>query len=303
MRVIQARSRLYCVMLALLLLVSAFMGGRYIPSTFADTGQYSSVLADLQKDGNFNADDYPENSSDNSIQVIQVAESIDGELLIYTYQPCQKLVYIIANEINMSFSESVDGTKLYGLTLVKSDGVFCKYVVDGVTVSNETVRYYNISSIYRPYDSVLDATTSNGYMSVAFPVGQVWTATTKNGTVEYTNQSIDFITITGCDYGSVRVPEGFNWWLSSSCDLHFIAFSTNIKMDNLLEADVDFKYRSVSDGIYDNDEVYGAWQSKTVTVNYREYGTSDGRIFGSGGTRTWDRIQTSSAFQIVDKPH
>ena len=42
----------------------------------------------------------------------------------------------------MSLSESVDGTQLYGLTLINSDGVFCKYKVNGVTVSSDVVRYY-----------------------------------------------------------------------------------------------------------------------------------------------------------------
>lgn len=83
----QAKERLYCVILALLLLAVMLVGGRCISFAFADTPQFTSALTDLQKDSNFNADEYPDNANDYSIQVIQIAESTDKKLLIYTYQP------------------------------------------------------------------------------------------------------------------------------------------------------------------------------------------------------------------------
>ncbi len=53
----------------------------------ASEKEYTNVLDDLQQDGNFNEHDYLINEKDYSISVIQIAESTDGELFVYTYQP------------------------------------------------------------------------------------------------------------------------------------------------------------------------------------------------------------------------
>ena len=52
---------------------------------FAATSVYSDVLEDLQKDESFDKTLYPSSASDNSISIITLAESIDNELLVYTY--------------------------------------------------------------------------------------------------------------------------------------------------------------------------------------------------------------------------
>ena len=75
--------------------------------------------------------------------------------------------------------------------------------------------------------------------------------------------------------------------------MHIIAFDTDIKMDELLEADVSFKWCEVQDGLYDDD--YSEFQPKTVTVNYKEKGSSEDRLFGKG-VRTWDKIQKGTEF-------
>lgn len=282
------------VLLALLLLVVAVISGRVFLPAYAQTTEYTDVLIDLQTDKNFNIANYPANGKDGSIQVIQVAESEDGELFIYTYQPCQKTVPLTATQLNMSLSESVNNTRLYDLTLLNSSGVFCKYKVNGFEVSASKVRYYNISTIYRPYDKAVDDSFLSNNKSIAFAVGQCWTAISMNKTVIYSMEMVDVITITNCFYGSIRVPEGFNMWASYACDMHIIAFSTDIKMDKLLEADVSFDYREVNDGWYDTG--YGDWKSNTVTVNYKEKGASGDRIFGKSTPKTWDRIQDSEEF-------
>lgn len=96
----QAKERLYSVILALLLLAVMLVGGRCISFAFADTPQNTSALTDLQKDSTFNAAEYPDNANDFSIQVIQIAESTNKGLLVYTYQPCQRTTYIVSTEIN-----------------------------------------------------------------------------------------------------------------------------------------------------------------------------------------------------------
>ena len=290
----QLNRKLIFILLALLLLVITVISGRGFSSAFAGTSRYKSALTDLQTDSKFNVADYPENYEDTSIYVIQVAESEDGELFIYTYQPCQNTIYLVATEINMSLSDSVNGTKIYKLTLCNISGVFGKYVVNDFTVGSAKTRYYNISTIYRPSDKILDGPSYNNNKSRGFEVGQLWTAVSMNDTVYYSMETVDVLEIRNCVYGSIRVPNGYNWLYSYSCDMHIIAFSTDIKMDNLLEADVAFDYRSVDKSMYGTD--YGEWQSNTVTVTYKESsGTSGSHPFHSV-KRTWDKIQSSSDF-------
>ena len=63
---------------------------------------YSNVLDDLKKDSSFNPSNYPTKSNDYSLQIIQLAESIDKELFIYVYQPSGKSKNLKASSINIS---------------------------------------------------------------------------------------------------------------------------------------------------------------------------------------------------------
>lgn len=263
----------------------------------------SSVIKDLSADKNFNFSDYPEELYNSSIEVIQIAESTDGKLFIYTYQPAQKAVALVCKEVNLAFSDKLGGEveltseadkpKLYALKQVSTWGVFSKYLVEGVAVGSEAIRYYNITSLYRDYDRLVDDVSLKDEHGIAVNVGQCWKAETVSGSVTYEVKKVDTITITDCIYGSFRIPEGFNFAYSSSCDMHIIAFDTDIKIDELLEADVSFKWCEVKDGLYDDD--YSEYQPKTVTVNYKEKGSSEDRLFGKG-VRTWDKIQKGPEF-------
>ena len=51
---------------------------------YAESGvTYSSVLDDLKKDGSFDESHYPAVADDYSLKLIQIAESVDGELFLY----------------------------------------------------------------------------------------------------------------------------------------------------------------------------------------------------------------------------
>ena len=93
------------------------------------TDTYTDVLEDLQKDENFNPDDYPAVANDYSLQVIQIAESVNNELFVYVYQPSDETKDLVATEIRMSTPElGIDSTyKDYKLILLSSQGVFDKY--------------------------------------------------------------------------------------------------------------------------------------------------------------------------------
>ena len=65
-------------------------------------GGYSNVLDDLKSDPNFDENLYPVNETDYSLQVVQIAESTDGELLVYVYQPSNGIKDYTATSINIS---------------------------------------------------------------------------------------------------------------------------------------------------------------------------------------------------------
>ena len=64
--------------------------------------EYSDVLDDLQKDSSFQASYYPERVADYSLQIIQLAESVNRELFVYVYQPSGKSKDLKASSINIS---------------------------------------------------------------------------------------------------------------------------------------------------------------------------------------------------------
>ena len=93
---------------AVILLIAIFFiffqtgGGavyRTAVSVRAET-EASSVIKDLTTDKSFNFSDYPEELYNFSIEVIQIAESENGELFIYTYQPCQRAIKLVCNEVS-----------------------------------------------------------------------------------------------------------------------------------------------------------------------------------------------------------
>jgi len=82
--------RFFAVLAVMLLILPLFLTGAAGVTAFAAETDYTDALEDLQKDENFNVEEYPDNAKDYSIQVIQIAESTAGELFIYTYQPWWK---------------------------------------------------------------------------------------------------------------------------------------------------------------------------------------------------------------------
>ncbi len=89
---------------------------------------YSNVLDDLKKDSSFNPSNYPAKSNDYSLQIIQLAESVDKELFVYVYQPSGKTKNFKASSINISttINDSISYLN-YKLELLNSNGVFYKY--------------------------------------------------------------------------------------------------------------------------------------------------------------------------------
>lgn len=227
---------------------------------YAETASYTDVLDDLRKDENFSPALYPEVADDYSLQVIQIAESQDRELFVYVYQPCQIVYPLVATDINMSLSDKVgsivvddeevlgsDTSRLYGLTLINSQGVFVKYKVNGLTVGSDMVRYYTISSIYRDYIEGVDGGLGNDNtkLSKAFAVGKQFAAMTTESGVSYACKDIDFVVIKNpfVDFLAYGTYDGFDLIFGNVdyTDIHYIAFTPDRRqIDTLKEADVTY---------------------------------------------------------------
>ena len=289
------------VIFALLLLIMSVFGGRYTLSAFADATQYTSALHDLQTDKNFMLSAYPDNPNDITIQLIQIAESEDNELFVYTYQPCQKTTYLVATALNMSFSASVDGTDLHGLTLLDVSGTLCKYRVDGVRVSSAAVRYYNITSIYREWNKGIDKEPDNDNTTneVSHEVGQLWTVKTTSDSVEYSMVEKETVKVTSQMIGFRRYSDGFQWSGTKSCDAHYMLFNCDHDIDKLLSADISF-----------NTQKYGAYKGKPVRyedkIARKAYLRYDDEVSNDGGgwfgkKEKWQRMASTAEFMEAVK--
>ena len=284
----------YAIIAAMLIVavffISSLTGGAVCR---AAVSEYSSVLNDLSKDKSFNVLDYPEDNKDYSIKLIQIGESAEGELFIYVYQPSAKAFDLTLQTIR--FSPDRDGKEFrdYKLSLLNSNDTLFKYRVENYTVKEANTRYYNITAVHRQYVGAIDS-GKELYSGIAVKVAQLWTAVTVGNTVAYSMEEEAVIELTGFTYGTMRLDDGHNFISNYACDSHFVAFSTDVDIDTLLEADVAFKHRTIDVGIYNHPD-YGDWQSKQVTVTYKEQGTTSGNHWNNS-KRTWDRIMSSSEY-------
>ena len=247
------------ILVFILILILGIWRSGATRSAFAEETEYSSALADLQKDETFDRNFYPDNLNDYSIQLITVAESADKELFVYVYQPCQIAYPLTATHINMSLSDKVGGivvdgetvagsdtSKLYERTLLNSSGVCVKYKVEGLTVGNDIVRYYTISAIYRDYIEGIDPDTGsdNTKTSRAFAVGKQFAAMTTESGVVYSCKDIDFMVIKDpfVDFLAYGTYDGFDLIFGNVdyTDIHYIAFTPDRQIDTLKEADITY---------------------------------------------------------------
>ena len=293
------RNTLY-VFLALMFVLTCCVSTLTLCAT--STTNYSGVLEDLQTDSNFDANTYIQNGADYSLQVIQIAESVDQRLFVYVYQPSGQVRNLRATSINIS--NNLNGEIEYHnlkLIYLNSSGVFFKYTVSNYWVMQDRdIRYYDISSIFRDYIAGVDEEppASNTTSEVSYEVGQLWTATTKDGEVTYTSTSTETITITDKYVGFVRYYNGYKFY-DSSCDAHYVAFSTDKNIDTLIEAELYFDTRTyiAPTGITSIlDPVYGELvEDNYVKLRYTDIASNSANgLFGH--KYTWERIETVENF-------
>ncbi|MDE6597982.1 MAG: hypothetical protein K2K60_05035 [Clostridia bacterium] len=290
---------------ALLVIVALLCGGGQF--TQAAVSSYSDVIEDLRGDSTFTVDDYPAVADDYKLYVIQVAESVNDELFIYVYQPSGQGKDLRASTIRLSQTTGINvSPRDYKLTFLNAVGVFYKYKVEGLELRKDPVRYYELTAIHRPFDKIMDDGAGGGNVinEVVFEVGQVWTATTLNGNVTYNMEEVEVIKASNKYVGFTQYEDGtkVGWGITGGLTrAHFVAFSTDHKIDKLISADVGFKVQDVACKVccspahlwhdqgkaydYEFGEAY-QHQPDPLTLHYKDHGT--------GGGYTWDRIRSTS---------
>lgn len=315
---------------------------------FADEISYSDVLADLQNDETFDVSKYSLmtydyftslNSDDDAsnnveyLSVIQIAESANKQLFVYTYQPLNNVSDIVACTVTIASTESAikdmsnakDNTdfKKYDLKCVSQNGALKKYLVENFIVSEDFYRYYCISEIERPFDTLLDEKISNDTItdSKTHKVGQAWCCYYENDKLVYEMATLDVVlitpTITDCLYYENGITWGSLVGVKSACLSHYIAFNIeNFDVERIINASIVYKSRdfrtthTIESGVLPTIQSwFGREIENTVTVypngeKYEEipldiYDTDIATNNGKGlfaKQYSWNRIMTAEAF-------
>lgn len=295
--------------LCLILLISIIAIMSVLPASqgvaFADTKSGSNVLDDLRLDESFNKENYPINNSDYGLYVFQIAESTDGELLIYVYQPCvNKDFRAISLNLSTTINDDISYVN-YTLTYLNSEETLYKYKVNDFSVSSDKVRYYSITQIMRAYDSAIDNPNDydNTTSEVPCSVRKQWKFFELNGKPCADCLDIETITVTSKYVGFVRYSNGEifqSFAYPSHTDCHFVAFSTDRKIEELYEADVQWSYQSwkylLIDGADDErfDETLGTLYTSDVTTLYADEVVSSGSSLIFADRFSFNRIQSVS---------
>ena len=198
----------------------------------AENVQYTSVSEDLSKDSSFNAENYPFKSNNYSVQIIQLAESVNKELFVYTYQPSGDKVKASSVNISTTINDKISYQN-YKLELLNFDGTLFKYKVTGFEVKADPVRYYVISNIYRPFDEGIgDKKSGNNTINeVNYAVNRQYYFGEINGKPYINFIDIETIVVTDKFFGFVRYPGGLKLFTGAgACDSHFVAFNTDKPM-------------------------------------------------------------------------
>lgn len=243
---------------------------------------YTNVLDDLEKAGNFDVSNYVKKIGDYSLQVIQIAESDQGELFLYVYQPSGKLEATSVN-IAQEKDPKTEDTHNFTLKLLNSSGTLYKYLVEGVTIRNTLIRYYDITSIYRAWDKGIDDEPGNGNVinEVVCEVGQLWIAEDTSDGVSYSVQGVETIEILNPYTNHLTYLEGFGVSLVADTESHYLAFDTDKRMDELLEASIYYEARSAYYSLFTT--MYGDWSAVEKTITKDDVVVSDRgtfRLFG-----------------------
>lgn len=269
-----------------------------------------TVMNDLKQDKTFNEERYPDNPSDYSIQVIQLAETKENDIVLYCYQPAHKTIDLVAKKISISYGFTSDGKnldpKLYDLELLSTNSVFDKYKIVDYAVPGDGQRYYNLVAIYREINTLIDSNNDNEYYDdtlKSYSVGQQWYAYDVNNSKAYematfntmevnTNLSSHITFNNGIQWGNFvgSYQYGDCWYIAFNCEDYVIK--------HIYNADLTYDRKHITNTI-----TLGAskkTESNITTNNKLTLSDTDKMTFTGKGLLarnfSWNRILSSSDF-------
>lgn len=281
----------------------------FAEETTAGDSKYTTVTEDLENvNGGFDTSKYPQKDGDYSLQFLTVAVNKSNELLVYVYQPAANINHL-ATSINID--NGSQGTKNYELSLIDSNSVFFKYKVDDFKiVYSAQEQTIEVVSIFREFMKEVDKNPSeesgNTILEVAYPIAQ--SITIKNGVVTKSKE-VEVITITSKYVGFIRYNKDWNWDLGLTyadyTDSHFVAFSTDHRIDKLMYARVSYNICDLTADYWfsnypNSDRVTitrGSTTKKIVDLRYTQVVESPN---GSDTKYKFNRIQTSNEFLTTE---
>ena len=215
---------------------------------------FTDIFDDLSKDKSFDENDESlKPASKVGLNLFQIAESADGNLFVYV--SWYSNIDVEVTSINMSLSSEISTSSLYDLAKLNTYSnevlTFGKFVVRNFVVDSDDIRFYNISSISRKWDNEIDqgVENNNKVEEVSFEVAKLFRAITVDGTVKYSVKQTEVIVVTDKYVSNIRFEHGlvidsiFGNAKDYSTTGHYVAFSTDRRIDELLEADVSFVER------------------------------------------------------------
>ena len=270
----------------------------------------TSVSDDLQLDATFSAEAYPGKTIDQLkaageeyLQIIKIGESVDNKLYVYIYQPSDETKEIVASKMLIGQTAGETAARVCPLKLVSTEGVFDKYLVEGIEVLPLSLRHYQITSIYRPFDSALDDAAQNGgkdtYISV--PAAQTWyVRTTEDGRREYAHTFDEVITVTDEYHGFLLFWPALDHLQQS----FFLAFTTDRKIETLRQVEITYEGKKVVyiEKVFGDDEwrTVGTFGPKYLKITEEDKGSNNANRWWIQKNYEWDRIGTVDSFLSDD---
>lgn len=298
---------LTAIAIMFILLISFVCGG--VGVTYAATSN-SEVLADLHKDKDFDESDYPYINYDYGLYVIQIAESANKELFVYTYQPCHETYDLKGTKISISYGYSLDGSgltpELYNLRLISTSGRFDKYYVEGFTIPNEGDRYYNIVEIFRIFNSSVDGQqdSTNPKTDIAYPVGQQWYVCDLNDSKHYEMNTFKTLSVDTVLTEHFSFKDGITWDdfldIDKPTDCWFYCFNQeDYVIEHIYDADLNYSIKSAVDRYSAGKLVETTYsnyrENLSITLTDKDFMTHTGVGLGALDFK-WHRILSSSEF-------
>ena len=291
--------KIYKIIL-MLVAVICMVAGTLLPTmtAHAELTKENTILEDLKNISDFDSALYTNNTANYFVELVQVLEK-DSVLYVYAYKGTKLADSVNLVSINIAVAETKDITSYdfynYKIELLASENGFYKYKVNGLVVPTSLYREYNIPSIFTDEQSENSDGTKTTEKS--YEVAKRFIFKTENNKTSCVKIATEVIKITDKFVGFVRYKDGFSLF-PTSCDSHFVAFSTDKDINKLLEADVYFTtqtYRKRKPNAGTESTTYGDKIEDKKYLNYSDVGSYE----QSGILHkkyTWERISTTSDF-------